>query len=149
MAAYPTGRRQLPRRQRLVLLAYVALLAFVMPFICWAAWADPAHPHGSPHFVFVAPPGPGETLDKIVWSLQSYCGSPRADIPPEDEAGGTLMAGQSLPDATLVITALLMLFAGWLLLERLRPSTERASRLCVSTPFTPIVPTPPPRAGCC
>ncbi len=36
-------------------LALAALFAFVLPFICWATLATPGHPHGLPHFVFLAP----------------------------------------------------------------------------------------------
>lgn len=41
--------------QRLLLLSYVALFAFFLPFICWGALAEPGHPHRTPHFVFADP----------------------------------------------------------------------------------------------
>lgn len=152
IAFHRQSGRQIGEWQRLVLLAYVVLLTFVMPFVCWGAWADPGHPHRSPHFVFATPPGSGEALSKIVWSLQSYCGSPSSSTLVDargagDEGDPAPLAGQSLPDTTLVITLLPILLAGWLLLERLRQYTERSTRVCVVTTFSPTVPTPPPRCG--
>lgn len=41
--------------QRLLLGGYVALFAFILPFICWGALAEPGHPHQIPHFVFADP----------------------------------------------------------------------------------------------
>ena len=153
---HQTGR-QIPKWQRLILAGYVALLTFVMPFICWGAWAEPGHPHGSPHFVFATPALAGasdasDSLSRIVWSLQSYCGNPLMDEPAAVAgSGGTGdsadIAGQSLPDTTLVVTLLLVLFVGWLQLENLRLTVERMMRFCVATPFAPMVPTPPPRFG--
>jgi hypothetical protein len=151
-----TGR-QIPKWQRLILVGYAALLTFVLPFICWGAWAEPGHPHGSPHFVFATPviagsPNAGNSLSQIVWSLQSYCGNPRMDEPAAIAGtDGTTdlgsVAGQSLPDTTLVVSMLLILFVGWLQLESLRQTTERVKQFCVATPFAPLVPTPPPRFG--
>lgn len=36
-------------------LSLVGVFAFVLPLICWGALATPGHPHGLPHFVFLAP----------------------------------------------------------------------------------------------
>ena len=156
MALYPAelgfhrhrNEGKLREWRRLVLLAYVALLAFVMPFICWGAWAEPGHLHGSPHFVFATPPGPGDAISTIVWSLQSYCGTPPSDAPAAGsggEADPAAVAGQSLPDTTLMVTLLLILLVGWLQLEDLRQYAERVKQVCAATPFASLVPTPPPR----
>lgn len=149
--------RQIPKWQRLILVGYAALLMFVLPFICWGAWAEPGHPHGSPHFVFATPvnAGPsnaGNSLSQIVWSLQSFCGNPRMDDPTTITGTDSTtdigsLAGQSLPDTTLVVSMLLILVVGWLQLESLRQTTERVKQLCVATPFAALVPTPPPRLG--
>jgi hypothetical protein len=142
-----------PGWQRIALFFYVLFLALVMPFICWGAWAEPGHPHGSPHFVFATPvfaeaSGSGPSLNQIVWSLQSYCGNPRTDAPAATSGAETdpvTPAGQSLPDTTLLVSMLLILLASWLQLENPRQSAERVRQFCVATPFAPLVPTPPPR----
>ncbi len=148
-------RQIVPDWQRIALFTYVGFLAVVMPFICWGAWAEPGHPHGSPHFVFATPvfaeaSDSGPSLNQIVWSLQSYCGNPRTDVPvavPDGATDPVSLAGQSLPDTTLVVSMLLILLTGWLQLESLRKSAERVRQICIATPFAPLVPTPPPRFG--
>lgn len=35
--------------------AYSIIFAFVLPLICWGAYASPGHPHQTPHFIFVEP----------------------------------------------------------------------------------------------
>ena len=145
--------RALSGWQQVALFTYAMFLAVVMPFICWGAWAEPGHPHGSPHFVFATPvlieaPNSGPSLSQIVWSLQSYCGNPRTDAPAAasgEAADSVTLAGQSLPDTSLIVSMMLIVLAGWLQLEHLRKSAERVRRICVGTPFAPLVPTPPPR----
>lgn len=48
-------RGQLSGWQRALFGLYCVIFAFVLPLICWGAYATPGHPHRVPHFVFSTP----------------------------------------------------------------------------------------------
>ena len=171
-------RQTAPRHRHLrvmwrngILLAYIGLLALVLPFICWGAWADPSHPHGGPHFVFAPPPLRTSTHlasqhlgAEQPRALDSICGDAEAlrrtfgDAafqPPTASRGGSSagadespVAGQSLPDSSLVVASLLLVFAAATGLVMWRRFNRRLA-LVLSQPCVELrVPTPPPRLWC-
>ncbi|MCB0045368.1 MAG: hypothetical protein KDD92_08060 [Caldilineaceae bacterium] len=139
--------------------SYAFFIGLILPFICWGALANPAHPHAGPHFVFADPPVYADTQSasgadtQLQMLLNSYCGDASInsalldwltiDAPAQADP---LPAGQSLPDSVI---SLLMLAAGGVLLYTFVAVT---SFQCLAmAPFTSghllSVPTPPPRFG--
>lgn len=141
---------------------YALFLAFVLPFICWGAWATPGHPHSAPHFVFLSPPA--AHVHGLETSPQSgfdrtFCGKFAPElaaalaIPPAlrdaatqpDAVDESTAAAQSRPDTSLVIGLLLLVLVAWWLPDGRRLLAARLAPGRGPTPFCAPVPTPPPR----
>ena len=137
-------------RQRLLLLVFAMLFAFVLPFICWGAYGTPGHPHQTTHFVFAFPSVTAQQLladtvqkpKEVIRRLAVACGF-IAD-PGADPADGA--AGRSTLDTTSAVSLILLVLLGsWTMFRalprrRMRP-VEAVDPEGVEMP----VPTPPPR----
>ncbi|MEZ4708719.1 MAG: hypothetical protein R3A44_16035 [Caldilineaceae bacterium] len=143
-------RRPIPYLYKALLLFYVGLYAFVLPFICWGAQATPGHPHANAHFVFV---DPATTTELQAHPLHHHaanvdpCHAPSSyTTPSEPGKSPAAPAGRSVPPQ-LAIGSLLPIetvmtvipanvadgdFPRWL------------TPLSWAT-FSPRIPTPPPR----
>jgi len=142
------ARTALPAWQRAVALVYAVLFAAIMPFICWGAWAQPCHPHSRPHFVFWEPvhaltatAGSGVECTPSALTTHAEHGSAHKGAAPNP------IAGQSLPDVTIVLLLLIVLIAGVLDVFRTRQEARRLTGLLFSIQPILGVPTPPPRPG--
>ncbi|MCB0130119.1 MAG: hypothetical protein KDD78_04700, partial [Caldilineaceae bacterium] len=141
-------------------------------FICWGAWADPSHPHGGPHFVFAPPPfrttehlalqhlAPQQLGAEQLRALDSICGDAEAlrrtfgdavfQPPTASEPDGVRtvdppVAGQSLPDSSLVVASLLIIFVAVAGLVVWRRFNRRLTLVLCQPRVELRVPTPPPR----
>lgn len=124
--------------QTALLLFFVGLFAFVFPFLCWGALADPSHPHAHAHFVFVDPPL-RHALTEIVFD--PVHGHFHANNTCGDACDA---AGQSQLD-TLLVMLLLVLFFAWRVFHHLPAASIGMHTVLGETLHAALTPTPPPR----
>lgn len=138
-----TARQNVPSHwMSLARVAYVCLLAFVFPFICWGRMGQTGHSHPLPHFVCAQPVIPDGSVT-----------SPPADRPDVDAHGPHGMAeddqpwpaGQAVPDSLVLF--LLLLVAAETTYRLYRPVRKSFSaQLFLGASQTDLQqPTPPPR----
>lgn len=155
--------------QRLLLGCYVALFAWVLPFICWGAMADPGHSHRTPHFVFADPLlVKTRTVDESADDLRVTAAVIHQHHPKQQDKQyrsasltlvttvGVAMSCLLSPTDTPVsgrATPTLLLFSILLLLLAVAPAFHRLDRLdfihwlrpLLPQPYFYTVPLPPPR----
>ncbi|MCB0115209.1 MAG: hypothetical protein R2873_25715 [Caldilineaceae bacterium] len=125
--------------QKSLLLVFVGLFAFVFPFLCWGAMADPSHPHAHAHLVFADPPSQSEQLGVVFDPVHGHF---HTNTTCGDACDA---AGQSNLD-TLLVMLLIVLFFAWRYGLHLPTQTSVAHRLLGHPRHAPLIPTPPPRA---
>lgn len=151
--------------QRALLGFYVALLALVLPLICWGALAEPGHPHRFPHFVFTDPILATTPAGKAMADGQTH--STTAQLVPvrhgqhREEAEGAVKSenalqvcgwfadgvipGRATPTLMLFSILLLVFFAAWAVRRLDLPHFAIWQHLhAPQSPFLPV-PLPPPR----
>ncbi|MCE7987723.1 MAG: hypothetical protein DYG89_41700 [Caldilinea sp. CFX5] len=138
---------------------YVLFFALILPLICWGAWAEPGHPHRTPHFVFVDPAAhalhpPAETRNNWATAPSVHQQHQRmaalAVVPLRFDAtchlrAAPLVNGRATP--TLLLFSILLLI---LLAERTPRRLERLGFVSWVRPLFPqayvcAVLLPPPR----
>lgn len=140
----------MPRGQRAFIIPYVLFLAFVLPFICWGAMADPGHPHSGPHFVFTDPPETRALIVRLDQLRGDICGSPDANIQiaapftPRQEPSDRQPVGQSVPDTVLALL-MLAIVGGWVYAVRLPRNSQYVTPHRAAHLHALRVPTPPPK----
>lgn len=125
-----------PPLRRGVLLFYVLLLGLWLPFVCWGAWADPAHAHAGPHLVFAEP--------STSPSASPYTGAADGHTHSKPPSHDETPTGAARPLISLMPFLLMALWAGY----RLRQPARRALWLRPHYPTRSAdiaIPTPPPR----
>ena len=126
-------------------LAYVFLLAFVFPFVCWGWLGQAGHPHAGAHFVFAPPPGLETLGDQPAANPQpvAHVAHLALSAPLPDPANAT---GQSIPD-TLSFFFLFLLIGATALRSLYTPTRARSlyPQMFGGAQQTPGLPLPPPR----
>ncbi|MBI1299027.1 hypothetical protein GC175_29200 [bacterium] len=122
-----------------LLLFFAALFAFVFPFICWGALADPGHLHTHAHFVFVEPPQ-RPVHQEDAW--HSHPPGHHHDGHAATEHGD--VAGQAQLD-TLLLMLLLVLFWVWRYRHFLPVVSVGMQTVLGASIHAPLLATPPPR----
>lgn len=131
----PWGWSSIPR------IAYVCLLAFVFPFICWGRMGQAGHRHPLPHFVFAQPifpaaDGTGLT-DRPAISAH--------DLHKTAEEERPQPAGQAVPDSLVLFLLLLVIAETTCRLYRPVRRSLFAHLALGASQADPRQPTPPPR----
>lgn len=149
---------QLSVCQRALLVGYSVIFGFVLPLICWGAYAVPGHPHRMPHFVFdipavqpthsVSPAAP--VAQNSVAATPPHSGGHQHHAPaPSDTTSGEAIqdqpVGQALMSLLLFSVLTYVAYGLWGLLR-----FDRRYKLLLSVPPFPSsihlsVPLPPPR----
>lgn len=123
-----------------LLLFFAALFAFVFPFICWGALADPSHLHVHAHFVFAEPFQ--RDVNNEIAGHPHLPGHHHADRAADDHGG---VAGQAQID-TLLVMLLLVLFWTWRYRHFLPVISVGVQTVLGAPIYAPLMATPPPRA---
>ncbi len=133
--------------------AYSIIFAFVLPLICWGAYASPGHPHQTPHFIFVEPVlaehPPAAAPNTKMLGHEHHGAMMQAEPPadaPSPESGQRVMGRASL--SLLLFSILIFIAAGLWLYSKV---DEQQRRRFFMAPFAksialPIL-LPPPRIG--
>ncbi len=151
----------LQRWQRWLLGLYVALFAWVLPFICWGAAAEPGHPHRLPHFVFATPvlatavdhvPAEKTAEKPVMAHPNAHHGATHPAVtaaentpPVADKQPNATVPGRSTPKLLLFSILLLILLGAWLVNRLDLPQFSLA--FCHQFPASLVlaVPVRPPR----
>lgn len=141
IARRPTGQTARPAQPRTqpphtpwILGSIAFLWCFVLPFICWGAWAAPGHAHSGPHIVFAPPPQPSH--------------HPPISLAPAGQATAVSHeqpTGAARPDSLILSLLLLVLLRLWQIPHPRRHTQPAPPRSLGAQPIWPTVPTPPPR----
>jgi hypothetical protein len=141
--------------QRSALLAFAILFAFVLPFICWGAFATPGHPHLSAHFVFAAPVQSAQqilasTADRtgaIALHIAAACGLLVEPLSTAESSVDGSPIGRSTPSMSTAISLIVIVaLAAWTLYRAIPWRGDEMRQPLADHLADPHVPTPPPRA---
>lgn len=138
MMAKPSARQAAIKTCALSL--YIAYWAFVLPFLCWGAWATPGHPHLHPHFVFSPPLTADDMHD-----------GPGAASPHQNHASSgddqDVIAGESTPSIG-ALSVLALVVAPLSKQTDLQPVRYECAPVVLFPPGHVVhVATPPPRSA--
>jgi hypothetical protein len=122
-------------------LMMAGIFSLVLPFICWGALATPGHPHGLPHFVFLAPAlVNAENTAEVHTEHDSH-----APVPPESASDAAKPVARSVtPVLAVALLAPILLLLASLVAPALRHLVPRqGDATYVSLVLSPVP--PPPR----